>query len=101
MKLILLVVSTIVSSNTHASRTLREEIYRCPIIMGHLLKLTIAQHKMCLSEAMHPLSITRTNGLIDKFFDGYLGQVKLLAYPLPFPLLQMVSYSCRYPGVTS
>ena len=86
-----------VKQYAHASRTLREEIYRCPIIMGHLLKLTIAQHKMCLSEPMHPLSITRTNSLIDKFFDGYLGQVKLLAYPLPFPLLQMVSYSCRYP----
>ena len=83
------VTSDYTKKYAHSKRTLREEVYRTPINMAFLLRNTISDNKEHLKQAIIPDTMTRLNGLVDMFMEGYLNQIRVVAFPLPFQLLQM------------
>jgi len=74
----------------HETRSLREEIYRSPVTMAYFLRLAIADHSTQLVDAVLCNERIKTlNSIVDKFLDGYLGQIRMRVFPPPFGLLQM------------
>ena len=74
----------------HETRSLREEIYRSPVTMAYFLRLAIADHSTQLVDAgLCNETIKTLSSIVDKFLDGYLGQIRMRVFPLPFGLLQM------------